>query len=147
MYRSIWFLFLAIGFYLITLLLGAIDTWAVGAAVPGTELYCYGSIAGNVPLSRVPLCLAVWFVEAKSWSFYARDLLLNLPEAGFYVHKLLRTADVALFAVGLAAAALAMAWLWANIMTHAVLLAVAATYTLLQGLAVTLGGRRPGWPA
>ncbi len=147
MQRLIWLLFLVIGLYLLTLLLGVVDAWAVAAAVPGSETFCRGSLVVHVPVVRTPVCVAVWFIEAKSWAYYARDMLLGLPDARLYLAMLIRTADIALIVAGAAAGALAVAWIWATMMTRVAIAVAAALYTLAHGVSLAAGVRPRGWSA
>jgi hypothetical protein len=139
-HRATWLTFFAIGAVVLAVALGAFDAWATGTAVPGAEAYCRGTLAGTIPLARAPLCFAVWFVEAKSWVFYLRDILLQARQ-GLYLHELVRTADVGLFAAGGAAMALALNWVWATAMTQMTLATVAGSYSLVHGLSHVLGRR------
>lgn len=139
-HRAIWLTFFAVGAAALIAVLGAFDAWATAYAFPGTEAYCRGSLVGNVPLSRTPLCVALWFNEAKTWVFYARDIVAHGGQ-GLYLHELVRTADVGLWVVGAIAIGVALNWLWATAMMHVTLASVAASYTLLQGLSHMLGRR------
>jgi hypothetical protein len=138
--RAIWLFFFAIGAVVVMVLFAAFDRWAIAIAVPGAEAYCRGTFVGTVPLARAPTCLAVWFTEAKSWVFYARDMVLQARQ-GLSPLELLRTADVGLFAVGGIGLAAGLNWLWASVMTQVTLTTIAAWYLLLQGLAQMLGRR------
>jgi hypothetical protein len=138
--RAVWLIFFLIGAAAVVAAVGAFDRWAVTMAAPGAEAYCRGTFVGTIPLARAPMCVAVWFVEAKSWLFYARDMVLQArPGASGLV--LLRTMDVGLFAIGGIGLATALSWLWASAMTQLTLTTIAAWYLLLQGLAHMLGRR------
>lgn len=138
--RTIWLIFFAIGAAALVALFGAFDRWAMTMAAPGAEAYCRGTFVGTVPVARAPMCLAVWFTEAKSWVFFARDMVLQARQ-GLSPLELLRTADVGLFAVGGIGLAAGLNWLWASAMTQVTLTTIAAWYLLLQGLAQMLGRR------
>jgi len=139
--RIIWLFFFMVGAIILALFTAAVDSWAFRTAIPGTEMYCRGTLVVSIPLTRAPLCFAVGFVEAKTWVFYARDILLE-PQFGLDVSHLLRTADVALYVAGAFAFAVALGCLWATAMTGLVLSTVAGSYTLMHGLSSILGGRR-----
>ena len=140
--RAIWLSFFVIGLVLLGLVVLAVDAWAFRTAMPGFESYCRGTLVAHVPLERTPLCFALWFTEAKSWMFYARDTLLQAQQ-GLYSHDAIRAADVSLFAIGSVAGGFALAGLWASAMTRLVISTMAVWYTLLHGLSHILAGRRP----
>ena len=110
--------------------------------MPGYEVYCRGTLIANVPITRAPLCFALWFAEAKSWVFYARDMLLQVQQ-GLYARELIRTLDVAFYAIGAAAFGIALAYIWATAMTRFTLSTIAGWYSLMHGLSHIPGGR-PG---
>jgi hypothetical protein len=134
-YRAVWLLFFTVGIVALAEFVHAFDAWAMLTAYPGAEQFCRGTLGGNVPVTRAPLCLAVWFTETKVWVGYAQEMLL---QAG---HGLLRTADVGLFAVGSLAGGIALTWLWATAMAHVAVAVVAGSFSLVQGLSQFLGGR------
>ncbi len=139
-HRAIWLTFFAIGAAALIAVLGAFDAWATAYAFPGTEAYCRGTLVGNVPVSRAPLCAALWFNEAKTWVFYARDIVAQGGQ-GAYLRELLRTADIGLCVVGGTAIGVALNWLWATAMTQVTQASIAGSYSLLHGLAHMLGRR------
>ncbi len=137
-HRIIWLIFFVVGAIALVVVLDAFDTWSTVVASPVTEGYCRGALVGNVPVSRAPMCFALWFNEAKTWVFYARDIV-GQGGQGLYLHELLRTADVGLCVVGAAALGVALAWLWATAMTQVTLAGIAGSYSLLHGLSHMLG--------
>jgi len=138
--RAIWLIFFAVGAAVLVVVLGAFDAWAAALAFPGTEPYCRGSLVGNVPLSRAPLCVALWINDAKTWVFYARDIVAHSGQ-GLSMREMLRTADVGLCVVGATAIAVALNWLWATAMMQVTLASIAGSYSLLHGLSHVLGRR------
>ena len=140
--RAIWLAYFAIGAFFLGCFVMALDAWALATAMPGYEVYCRGTLIANVPITRAPLCFALWFTEAKSWVFYARDMLLQVQQ-GLYARELIRTADVALYAIGAVAFGIALACIWATAMTRLTLSTIAGWYSLMHGLSQMLGGR-PG---
>lgn len=139
-HRAIWLTFFAIGAAALVTVLGAFDAWAAAYAFPGTEAFCRGTLVGEVPVTRTPLCVALWFNEAKTWVFYARDVVAQGGQA-MYLRELLRTIDVGLWVVGATAMAAALNWLWATAMTKVALSSIAGSYSLLHGLSHVLGRR------
>ncbi len=138
--RAIWLALFAIGLCFLGLFVMALDSWALSRALPGHEMYCRGTMVADVPRTRAPLCFALWFTEARSWVFYARDMLLQVNH-GRYAHQVLRTVDVAFYVIGAAAAGLALAFVWANAMTRLTLSTIAGWYSLMHGLSHFLGTR------
>lgn len=139
-YRACWLLFFTFGAFAVVSFVDAFDAWAALTAYPGAELFCRGTLAGNIPITRAPLCLAVWFTETKAWVGYAQEMVLHAGH-GLHGMELLRTADVGLFALGSLAAGIAFTWLWATAMAHVAVAVVAGSFSLLQGLSQFLGGR------
>lgn len=139
-YRAIWLSFFALGAAALIGLVQAFDAWAVTTAFPGADQFCRGTLAGHIPVSRAPLCLAVWFTEAKAWTGYVQDMVLNAGHS-LYAAEMLRTADVGLFALGATAGGLALNWIWATAMAQLCLSVVAGSFSLMQGLSQLLGGR------
>jgi hypothetical protein len=139
-HRTAWLFFFAVGAIALADLVSTFDSWAALAAYPGADHACRGTLAGDIPITRAPLCLAVWFTEAKAWLGHARDLLLQTGH-GLHGSDLLRTADIGLYAAGTLAGGVALTWLWATAMAHVAVAVIAAVYSLLQGLAQFLGGR------
>jgi hypothetical protein len=139
-YRAVWVRLFTVGIVALAEFVHAFDAWAMLTAYPGAEQFCRGTLGGNVPVTRAPLCLAVWFTETKVWVGYAQEMLL---QAGHGLHgaELLRTADVGLFAVGSLAGGIALTWLWATAMAHVAVAVVAGSFSLVQGLSQFLGGR------
>ncbi len=132
-YRITWLAFFSLGAIALAGYVVAFDSWAVQTAAPGAELLCHGTLAGNIPLTRAPLCLAVWFTETKAWLGHAQEMVLHTAY-GLQGGELLHTADIGLFAFGTLAGGLALNWLWATAMTHVAIALVAACYSLVQGL-------------
>lgn len=138
--RTIWLALFAIGICFLGLFVVALDAWALGMALPGHEIYCRGTMIADVPIARAPLCFALWFTEAKSWVFYARDMVFQARQ-GLYAHELIRTADVAFYLIGAGAFGIALAFVWATTMTRLVVSTIAGWYSLMHGLTHILGGR------
>ena len=132
-FRATWLFFFALGAGALAGYVLAFDSWAAQTAAPGAELMSRGTLAGNIPLARAPLCLAVWFTEAMIWLGDAQEMVLHTAE-GLHGVELLHTAEIGLFAFGSLAGGLALNWLWATAMTHVASAVVAACYSLIQGL-------------
>lgn len=139
-FRIAWLFFFALGAIALAGYVTAFDSWAAQTATPGADLLCRGTLAGNVPLARAPLCLAVWFTETKAWLGHAQEMVLHTAY-GLHGAALLHTADLGLIAFGTLAGGIALNWLWATAMAHIALAALAATYSLLQGVAQFLRRR------
>ena len=139
MYRAIWATFLILSLYFITALLGAVDSWSMGAAVPGSDVFCRGGMLREIELTRVPMCGAIWFQEAKSWTYYLFTTLamLRFDEPGLLA--LARCTDVAVFVAGGLAGAVALAIFGANVMTRLALITLEGLRTLVHGFAPNLG--------
>lgn len=133
MQRTIWIFFFLVGIYILAGFAIATDTWVSQSVSLGSKSMCRGTLAGDIPLSRAPLCAAVWVQEAKHWVYYASEVLVNGNQA-LYLHEVTRTVDVALFAIGVLAAALALNWVWANAMTYITLAATTGCYLVLYAL-------------
>ena len=141
--RAIWFFFFLNGALMVGMFAVGINGWAEAIAIPGTEALCRGTLVGNVPITRAPLCFAVWFTEAKTWIVFTYDTVLHVFR-GLYMHELLRTADIALYTIGALSFAFAAACLWADVMTRVVITSVSAWYTLLRGATHMLHASRAG---
>ena len=139
--QFIWTFFFLTSAIVMALFTLALHTWAYNIAIPGTEMYCRGTLVADIPLSRAPLCVAIWVAEAKTWMVYARDILLEGP-IDLQVGQLLRTADVMLYVIGLFAFGVALASLTATAMTSLMMSTFAGSYTLMHGIYSFLGGRR-----
>ncbi len=139
--RIIWLGFFAYGAFILGLGVRVIDSWAMGAAMPGAEAFCRGTLAGEIPIVRAPLCFAVWFAESKTWLVYARDMIWQ-AERGMYLREWLRTGEIVFYGIGAVTAGIALAWVWATAMTRVVASAVAGSYLLLQAVSHVVGGRR-----
>lgn len=139
-HRATWLIFFALGAIALAGFVNAFDAWAAATAYPGADLACRGTLAGTVPVTRAPLCLAVWFTETKAWVAHAQHLLFHAGQ-GLHGADLLHTADIGLYALGTLAGGLALNWLWATAMAHVAAAVVAGSFTLLQGLSQFLGGR------
>jgi hypothetical protein len=138
--RIIWLGFFAYGAFALVLGVRLLDNWAMATAVPGAEAFCRGTLAGEIPITRAPLCFAVWFAESKTWLAYARDMLLH-AERGMHLREWLRAVEIAFYAIGTITAGIALAWLWATAMTRVVASAVAGSYLLLHAVSHAVGGR------
>lgn len=141
LYRAIWLVFFGIGAYALTGFVLTFDTWAANTAIPGSEMYCHGTLGGHIPVTRAPLCLAVWFNEAKAWVAHAREMLF-LSGHGLHGNAVMHTADVGLFTIGGLAAVTALNWLWATAMAQVTVAVFAASFTLTHGLSQILRGGR-----
>ena len=133
--RLIWLVFFANGLIMVGFGAMAVERWAVATAMPGYDTFCRGVWFLDIPISRAPLCLAQWVVDAKSWVQYAVDTL-GAVGRGLYAGEVVRSADVSFLVIGFATAGLAAAWLWADAMTritHAVTLSL---YALLRAATV-----------
>lgn len=139
--RIVWLGFFAYGAFFLALGAIALDNWAMATAVPGAEAFCRGTLAGEIPVTRAPLCFAVWFAESKTWLFYARDMLMQ-ADRGLYLREWLRTGEVAFFTVGAVTAGIAFAWVWASAMTRVVASAIGGFYLLLHAVSHSIGGGR-----
>lgn len=139
MQRVIWLLALGTGFYCITMLLQAAEVWATVTALPGAGHFCNGTLVGDVPVNRFPMCSALWFIEAKSWAIYIRDTLINVPSSGINHHELLRTMDVAVFVVGFTGLGITLAIMWANLMTKLVYFIAIASQESVRSLVYSMG--------
>lgn len=139
-FRIAWLFFFALGAVALAGYVLAFDIWATEAAHPGADLLCRGTLAGDIPLTRAPLCLAVWFMEAKAWLGHAQEMVLH---ATYDLHgaALLHTADIGLIALGTLAGGIALNWLWATAMAHIAIAVVVAAYSLLQALSQFLRSR------
>ena len=138
--RAIWLAYFAIGACFLGLLVVALDAWALATAMTGYEFYCRGTLIANVPITRAPLCFALWFTEAKSWVLYVPDMLLQVQQ-DLSARELIRTADVALYATGAAAFGIVLVCIWATVMTRLTLSTIAGWYSLMYALSHMLIGR------
>jgi hypothetical protein len=129
----LWFGYFAYGAFALGAAILALDAWAGQTARPGVESYCRGVLVGDIPLTRAPLCFAVWIAESKSWLIYARDMLLAANQ-GLYLRELARTGDIAFFTLGGLAVCVALAWLWASAMTRLTRIALASSYLLIHAV-------------
>jgi hypothetical protein len=134
MRRAIWAVWFSIGFYVLALLVQAIDGWAAAHAVAAAAPYCQGHLLASFELSRTGTCMANWLMVGKSWVTYAQGVLMNVDVGHLYLFQVLRVADVLLFCVGLLSFGFALACLWANLATQGVMSAVAGLYTLVHGV-------------
>ena len=138
----IWMIYLLNGLVMVGFGAYAVDQWAASAAMPGFDTFCRGVWLLEIPISRAPMCFAQWVADAKSWMQYAADTLRG-ADRGLYAGEVLRTADVSFLVIGTATAGLAIAWIWADVMTrltHALTLSLLA---LLRASELATRNSRP----
>ena len=139
--RLIWLIFFLNGLVMVSFGALAVERWAVSTAMPGLDTFCRGIWFLDIPISRAPLCLAQWVIDAKSWVQYAVDTIGAIGR-GLYTAEVVRSADVSFLVIGFATAGLAVAWLWADAMTRVTHAVTASLYALLRASAVATRNAR-----
>lgn len=134
MRRVIWAAWFAIGFYVLAILVQALDGWAAAHAVAAADRYCQGHLLATIDLDRSATCIANWLTAGREWVEYALGVLVHADGGRLYLVQVVRVADILLFLVGLLAFGFALACLWANVATQGVMSAVAGLYTLVHGV-------------
>ncbi len=139
MYRTIWSYYFITGLLSLTAGVPVMDDWA-SALIPQMGDATCRVVGAGLTRADVSLCFAAGFNEVRALAGAGFDVLFNahggMPMAGW-----LQVADVLMIMLGVAAAAIALIWVWANGMTRLASLSMTGTYTLVRAVGMALERR------